>query len=164
MQDRLFQMMRGGAAAIASLGGEFTAAHAEAGLLADDWAVLRSPKYWRREESIRSRAALSRLVEASFTLAGIPPVALPAEYVAATITEVVSPCNWIVAATQSQGALDGQVLATPTGDQQYQKETVSAERMIALVFQYHQACDERLVDTPFNQQEIEETIDAESSR
>ena len=81
------------------------------------------------------------------TIAGMPPVPLPGQYVAALISEVVSPCNWMLAAIKAPDSFDA-LDATGLLEEQEVKP-MKYEQMMALVMVYgssyeHEPANQRL--------------------
>ena len=68
------------------------------------------------------------------TIAGMPAIPLPGQYVAAVISEVVSPCNWMLASLKAPDTFDA-IDATGLLEQEEVKP-MKHEQMMALVMAY----------------------------
>ena len=137
MFDEQMRIFCGGARVVASLPLEHSdAVHGRAGIGAADWEVLKSADYWTRQQADTARSAIDKLLSHSLAASGLPPIQVPAEYVAACIAVVIAPCNWMAACFAARNGLDGRTLVQGNGDLQQQRELVSPERLFALVLLY----------------------------
>lgn len=108
--------------------------HKSHGIEESHWNLITSREYWTPDESRAVRSILANVVEVSMTIAGLPAIQLPGQYVAAVIAEVVSPCNWAVAALKAPDtfdAFDASGLAGPT-----EQKPMEWPQMFSLVLAY----------------------------
>lgn len=123
-----------GARALAKWGKQHTQVHAAAGFSAAEWKPLTQQTPWTAEERKRVRSCLAELVNVSLTMAGLPAMPMPSQYVAMLICEVVAEPNRYVAATrapESFDAYDASGLAGPAV-----MRVVETWQMLALVTAY----------------------------
>jgi hypothetical protein len=106
----------------------------EYGLAKADWDLLRQDDYWTPEQARAVRSILAEVVEICLTVAGMPPTALPGQYVAATIAILVAPQNRIVAAMKAPDTFDA--LAASGLNQESEIIPMEREQMISLVMAY----------------------------
>lgn len=107
---------------------------AELGIAAEDYKLLTQGEPWNVTEQKLVRGVLAQVVNVSLTLAGLPARALPAQYVAAIIAELVDPINWLAAAHSAPDTFDAQGAANV--EQEFQVVPVKTEQMISLVMLY----------------------------
>lgn len=128
------KMMAVGAYELARFGAAHTPKHAAAGFSAAEWELLTSREPWGPTEGKNVRSILAEAVNVSLTMAGLPAVPMPAEYVAAVIYVLVAPVNRMVAASRAPEAYDAvkaSGLAAPV-----EIEAVRQETMMSLVQAY----------------------------
>lgn len=108
--------------------------HKGHGIQEDHWRLLTSTEYWTQQEARQIRAILANAIEVSMTIAGMPAIPLPGQYVAAFIVEVVAPCNRYLAAIMAPDTFDAVdasgLLST------HEVKTMPREQMLALVLAY----------------------------
>ena len=125
---------RMGAAQLAKDNRKYGTLHKEHGIDQHEWSILTQDEYWSPDQARQMRNVLAAAVEVSMTIAGIPAIPLPGQYVAAFITEVVSPCNKIVACTKAPDTFDAMdasgLLKTS------EVKTMSTQQLMALVLAY----------------------------
>ena len=95
-----------GAKRIAKDEKQYTDLHKSHGIEEAHWELLTSREYWTPDQARSIRSILANVVEVSMTIAGMPAVPLPGQYVAALIAEVVAPCNYMLAATKAPDTFD----------------------------------------------------------
>lgn len=122
-----------GAEALAAAN-EYQELHRSYGLLQADWDLLTQERHWLPEEARRIRSILANVVEVSMTIAGMPAVPLPGQYVAAVIAIVVAPANRLVAATRVPDTFDA--VAASGLMQAFEVRPMRPEQMMALVMAY----------------------------
>ena len=127
---RLFDL--GAQALTRDLGDRATAL--QYGIDADSWNLLTQVQPWTPEQARRVTTALADVVSASLTVAGIPAVPLPGQYVAVVIARTVSPCNRITAAMKAPDTFDA-MAASGLANAVEIKDT-PREQMIGLVMAY----------------------------
>ena len=131
---RMFDL---GALALGSLGKEHTARHAAVGFSAEEWELLTTEELWSSDQRRRVRSILAECVNATLSIAGLPPTPLPAQYVAAVICAVVSPCNRLVAAMRAPETYDAVAASGLSGPVEI--EPSRQETMVSLVMAYTEA-------------------------
>jgi hypothetical protein len=102
----IHQAFRQGAQRLAANECRYTTLHKSHGIEEHHWEVLTSTEYWSIEESRQMRSVLASVIEVSMTIAGMPAIPLPGQYVAAVIAEVVSPCNRMLACMKAPDTFD----------------------------------------------------------
>ena len=80
------------------------------------------------------RSIIANAVEVSMTIAGMPPVPLPGQYVAAFIAQCVSPCNRLLACTKVPDTFDALLASGLEGT--YESKPMTFEQMVSLVIAY----------------------------
>lgn len=113
---------------------EYTDLHKAHGIEESHWKLLTQVEYWTPDQARAIRSILANVVEVSMTIAGMPAVPLPGQYVAALICEVVSPGNWALASMKAPETFDafdatGLLKQTEVKKMEYQQ-------MLALVMAY----------------------------
>lgn len=133
----MLEAMRGAAAVVRQFPAEYRPdIHGRAGLAQADWEVLRSRAYWTPEQVRTARGAIDKILTAALTMSGLPAISLPAEYVAAVISAVIEPANWMAASHAGIAGLDGRQLVSSQGDVVSAREFVSPERLFSLILVY----------------------------
>ena len=125
---------RMGAAQLARDNRKYGTLHKEHGIDQHEWSILTQDEYWSPDQARQMRTVLASAVEVSMTIAGIPAIPLPGQYVAAFIAEVVSPCNRFVACTKAPDtfdAMDASGLMTTS-----EVTTMTTQQLMALVLAY----------------------------
>lgn len=115
-------------------GSQYGTLHKEHGISQVDWDLLTQNEDWTPQQARQIRASLAATVEVALTIAGMPPIPLPVQYVAATIAVVVAPCNRLVAATKAPDTFDAFAASGLNGMSEVQ--TATREQMLALVMAY----------------------------
>lgn len=95
-----------GARRIAKDDRAYTDLHKEHGINDADWRLLTQDEYWTPDQARAVRSILANAIEISMTIAGMPAIPLPGQYVAALISEVVSPCNYMLACVKAPDTFD----------------------------------------------------------
>lgn len=75
------------------------------GFTDEDYTTLTGDAPWIGAERVRVRGMLHALCHEAAAVIGLPPIELPAEYVAAVFAVYVSPTNMMVACTWMEGQL-----------------------------------------------------------
>lgn len=130
----MLHMMASGAATLASYGKEHTPKHAAAGFSAADWRLLTQDQRWSEAERRKLSGIIAEAVNCSLHLAGLPAGTLPAEFVAATITQLVHPCNRLVGALAAPDSF--QAVAASGVIRTAEIQLASRETMLSLVQAY----------------------------
>ncbi len=97
---------RQGAKVIAKNEAEYTTLHKGHGIDQSHWELLTQKEYWSPDQARQIRAILASTLEVSLTIAGMPAIPLPGQYVAAVIAEIVSPSNRMLACTKAPDTFD----------------------------------------------------------
>jgi hypothetical protein len=123
-----------GAKKIAQHDRQYTELHKAHGIEQAHWDLLTQKEYWTPDQSRGIRSVLANVIEVSMTIAGLPAIPLPGQYVAALISEVVSPCNYLVAAIKAPDTFDA---TDATGlMKEVEIRTMEPQQMMALVIAY----------------------------
>lgn len=117
-----------------TLAGAYSEIHHQHGFQQVEWELLTSKKPWTPEQARSVRSLLANAIEASLTIAGMPPVPLPGQYAAALIATVIAPANRIVACFKCPDTFDA---ASASGLQEtVEVKPMRPEQMVALVMAY----------------------------
>ena len=108
--------------------------HKAHGIEEAHWRLLTQDEYWTPDQARAIRSILANVVEISMTIAGMPPVPLPGQYVAAVIAEVVSPCNRMVACVKAPDTFDASMASGFMGAPEV--EDMTPHQLMALVIAY----------------------------
>jgi hypothetical protein len=123
-----------GARKLAGANREYTALHKAHGIEENHWQLITQPEYWTADEARAVRSILANVVEVAMTIAGMPAIPLPAQYVAAVIAEVVAPCNRMLASMKAPDTFDAFDASGLLGTTEVKPAT--KEQMMALVLAY----------------------------
>jgi hypothetical protein len=110
--------------------------HKAHGIEQSHWELITQDEYWTADQARAVRSILANVVEISMTIAGLPPIPLPGQYVAAVIATVVSPCNRVLAcmkAPDTFDALDASGLLSNAGEE---TKPMSPQQLLALTMAY----------------------------
>ena len=113
---------------------EYTELHKAHGIEETHWNLLTQAEYWTPDQARAIRSVLANVVEVSMTIAGMPAVPLPGQYVAALICEVVSPCNWMLASIKAPDTFDAFDATGIMGPEDV--KPMKHEQMMSLVMAY----------------------------
>ena len=123
-----------GAKKLAAAQGAYTDLHKGHGIEEHEWKILTQEEYWSADQARMMRATMSNVVEVSMTIAGMPAIPMPGQYVAAVIAEVVAPPNRMLAcmkAPDTFDAADASGLLTT-----HEVKEMSKEQLMSLVLAY----------------------------
>ena len=123
-----------GARRIAKDEKRYTDLHKAHGIEQAHWELLTQREYWTPDQSRAVRSVLANVIEVSMTIAGMPAVPLPGQYVAALIAEVVAPCNYMIAAVKAPDTFDATDASGLTG--QSEVKTMEYQQLMALILAY----------------------------
>lgn len=123
-----------GARRIAKDEKRYTDLHKAHGIEEAHWRLLTQTEYWTPDQSRAVRSVLANVIEVSMTIAGMPAVPLPGQYVAALIAEVVSPCNYMIAAVKAPDTFDATDASGLLGGMEVR--TMEYQQLMALVLAY----------------------------
>jgi hypothetical protein len=130
----LHQAFRLGAEQLVLGGIKYNELHRTHGIQQVHWDLLTQDEPWTPEQARQIRSVLASIIEVCMTIAGLPPVPLPAQYAAAVIAVVVAPANRFVAAQKVPDTFDA---ATASGLMEtIDIRPVKAETMFSLVMAY----------------------------
>lgn len=108
--------------------------HKEFGISEVDWQLITQEEPWTAEQARASRSVVASVVEVCMTVAGMPPVPLPCQYVAAVIAIIVAPANRMVASMKAPDTFDA--FAASGLQQECEIKPSSREQMMSLVMAY----------------------------
>ncbi len=123
-----------GAQIIAKNSCEYTSLHKGHGIDQAHWDLLTQPEYWSPDQARQIRAILANVLEVSMTIAGLPAIPLPGQYLAALITEVVSPCNRYLACIKAPDTFDANAASGIL--ETYQVKPMPYQQLMSLVIAY----------------------------
>ena len=123
-----------GARRIAKDEKRYTDLHKAHGIEQAHWELITQREYWTPDQSRAVRSVLANVIEVSMTIAGMPAVPLPGQYVAALIAEVVAPCNYMIAAVKAPDTFDATDASGLLGD--YEVKTMEYQQLMALILAY----------------------------
>lgn len=123
-----------GAQVIAADGAKYTQLHKGHGIDEHHWTLLTQPEYWTPDQARMMRSIIASVVEVSLTIAGMPAIPLPGQYVAAVIAEVVAPCNRMIACTKAPDTFDASDASGIL--QTHEIKNMSVQQLMSLVLAY----------------------------
>lgn len=123
-----------GAQKLAQAQRKYTELHKSHGIDEAHWELLTSEEYWTPDQARAIRSILASVLEVSMTIAGMPAIPLPGQYAAALITEVVSPCNRLLACTKAPDTFDAFDASGLLKD--HEVRTMPATQLMALTIAY----------------------------
>lgn len=130
----IHQAFRHGAQKLAAHENRYTTLHKSHGIDEAHWELLTQTEYWSPDEGRQVRSILASVVEVSMTIAGMPAIPLPGQYVAAVIAEIVAPCNRMIACTKAPDTFDA---AEASGIlSAHDVKDMSTQQLMALVLAY----------------------------
>lgn len=131
---QLHQSFKLGAKKLAIAERAYSEIHKAHGIEESHWLVLTQKEPWTPDQMRAIRSILANVVEVSMTIAGIPAIPLPGQYVAAVIAEIVHPSNWMVAATKAPETFDASDASGLMGTSEVKE--MSTQQMMALTLAY----------------------------
>lgn len=123
-----------GARQLAKNNRQYGELHKGHGIEQHHWELLTQDEYWTQDQARQIRAILANAIEVSMTIAGMPAIPLPGQYVAAFIVEVVAPCNRYLAAIKAPDTFDAVDASGILGT--HEVKTMPREQIMALVLAY----------------------------
>ena len=141
----LHQAFKIGARKLAQDQRQYTELHKAHGIEESHWALFTQDEYWTPDQARAIRSILANVIEVSMTIAGMPAIPLPGQYVAALIAICVSPCNRLVACTKVPDSFDAFDAAGLLGTSEVKEMTT--QQMMALVVAYSGNYDEEPTDS-----------------
>lgn len=112
----------------------YTSLHKGHGIDQHHWEVLTQVEYWSPDQARSMRSIIASVSEVAMTIAGMPPMPLPGQYVAALIAEVVSPINRMVACMKAPDTFDADAASGLLGT--HEVKEMSKEQLMSLVLAY----------------------------
>ena len=111
--------------------------HKSHGIEETHWNLITQEEYWTPDQQRAVRSILANVLEISMTIAGMPPVPLPGQYVAAVIATVVSPCNRMVACMKAPDTFDAfDASGLLGGEKKDEPDKMKFQQLISLVIAY----------------------------
>ena len=123
-----------GAKKLAQDNAKYSMLHKSHGIDSAQWDLLTQWEYWTADQARQMRAILASVLEVSLTIAGVPGIPLPGQYVAALISEVVAPPNRILACLKAPETFDGLVAAGI--EDTFEVKPMSPQQLMSLVIAY----------------------------
>ncbi len=123
-----------GAQIIAQNNCEYTSLHKGHGIDQAHWDLLTQSEYWSPDQARQIRAILANVLEVSMTIAGMPAIPLPGQYLAALISTVVSPCNRYLACVKAPDTFDANAASGILDT--FQIKDMPVQQLMALVLAY----------------------------
>ena len=123
-----------GARKLAQAEKEYSDLHKAHGIEQSHWELLTQSEYWTPDQARAIRSILANVIEVSMTIAGMPPIPLPGQYVAAVIATVVAPCNRMLACVKAPDTFDAAMASGFMGSPEVQDMT--PQQLMALVIAY----------------------------
>lgn len=123
-----------GAMVLAEADGKYTELHKKHGVVEEDWKVLTSSEYWTPDQARQVRSILASVCEVAMSIAGMPAIPLPGQYVAAVIAHVVKPANRMLAAIRAPETFDAEAASGMLGT--HIVKPMPQQQMISLVMAY----------------------------
>lgn len=130
----IHKAFRHGAEKLAADQCKYTALHQGHGIDPFSWEVLTKKEYWSPDEARDMRSVLANVIEVSLTIAGMPAIPLPGQYVAALIAIVVAPANRLLACTKAPDTFDA--FAASGLMETHEVKTMPVQQLMALVVLY----------------------------
>jgi len=108
-----------------------------ANITATDLARLRGETVWLTGDRLRMMKAMDTIFQGGLEIAGIPPIQMPAEVLAAGIACVVHPTNWLTAAVWSgeRFSLMAEARGIEAGRDKAGQTVITPRQMYALIVQ-----------------------------
>ncbi len=123
-----------GAQILAASDAKYTTLHKGHGIEENHWDLLTQDEYWSPDQARQIRSILASIIEVSMTIAGMPAIPMPGQYVAALIAEVVAPCNRMLACTKAPDTFDANEASGILGTHIVKPMTV--QQLMALTIAY----------------------------
>lgn len=130
----LHKSFRLGAETLVLGGFKYRDIHRAHGIGQADWDILVQEEPWTPQQVMGIRNVLAQVVEVALTIAGMPPVPLPGQYVAAVIAIIVQPANRFLACTKVPDTFDAVAASGLQGMSEIQP--MKREQLFALTMAY----------------------------
>jgi hypothetical protein len=126
-----------GALQLAKANKQYADLHKAHGIEQSHWDLITQEEYWTTDQQRAVRSILANVLEVSMTIAGMPPVPLPGQYVAAVIATVVAPANRIVACSKAPDTFDAfDTSGLLGGKQTDEPEKMKFQQLLSLTMAY----------------------------
>lgn len=125
---------RQGASQLARDHCKYTALHKGHGIDPYHWEILTQKEYWSPDQARDMRSIIANVLEVSMTIAGMPAVPMPGQYLAALIAHVVAPANRLLACTKVPDTFDA--IAASGLMQTHEVRPMKVEQLMGLVIAY----------------------------
>ena len=129
IQHSIFNSLVNGASLAVSSG--YNQRWATAGFTKAEYDTLTQSYIWGADQARVVPSLISEAVQISLTLANLPAMQMPAEFIAAVIVKYVHPCNYLIAAVKAPKGFNASKLL----EDRATIESVSPELMISMVLQ-----------------------------
>lgn len=113
---------------------KYTTLHKEHGLEQSDWQLLTQYEAWSPDQARSIRSILASALEVSMTIAGMPAVPLPGQYVAGLIAKLVSPQNRMIACMKAPDTFDADAASGVMGT--HEIKDMPWQQLMALTLLY----------------------------
>ena len=123
-----------GARKLAEADRQYTELHKAHGIEETHGKLLTQEEYWTPDQARAIRSILASVVEVSMTIAGMPPIPMPGQYVAAVIAVIVAPCNRMVACVKAPDTFDASDASGLLGTSEV--KDMPPQQLMALVLAY----------------------------
>jgi hypothetical protein len=123
-----------GAQILAQNENKYTTLHKGHGIDEHHWDILTQAEYWSPDQARQMRSIIASVAEVSMTIAGMPALPLPGQYVAALIAEVVAPVNRLLACTKAPDTFDADAASGILGT--HEVKDMSVQQLMSLVIAY----------------------------
>lgn len=130
----IHKAFRVGAQQLAANQCRYTSLHKTHGIEEHHWDLLTQSEYWSPDQARAMRSILASVCEASMTIAGMPAVPLPGQYVAAVIAEIVAPVNRLLACVKAPDTFDAYMASGL--ERTHEVKPMSREQLQGLVIAY----------------------------
>lgn len=112
----------------------YTTLHKGHGIEEHHWLLITQHEYWSPDQARQIRAILASVLEVSLTIAGMPAIPLPGQYVASVISEVVAPPNRMLACIKAPDTFDAVAASGIMGT--HEVKPMSSQQLMGLVLVY----------------------------
>lgn len=130
----IHKAFRMGAEQLAQAHCKYTNLHKGHGIDPYHWEILTQQEYWSPEQARDMRSIIANVLEVSMTIAGMPAVPMPGQYLAALISEVVAPANRLLACTKAPDTFDA--IAAAGLMETHVVKPMKVEQLMGLVLVY----------------------------
>ena len=125
---------RQGANQLAQAHCKYTDLHKGHGIDPYNWEILTQDEYWSPAQARDMRSIIADVLEVSMTIAGMPAIPMPGQYLAALIAHIVAPSNRLLACTKAPDTFDA--IAASGIMQTHEVRPMKTEQLMGLVMLY----------------------------